>query len=231
MNLEAAAMDENERPDSKARPEVSEEDRVSMISAGAWFRAKERAFGPGDSVDDWLQAEAQVDASVKTSSTDRRWTEYEADRHLRWSVGDRFSTQGPSDTGAILGAIEAVAEQMVESEDYDPAVVRKVATTFRKDVANWAHDHPEGDEGQEQGMLLGSWQERGRVFLRTARAAVDDWRQWFADYLDEYRTYHSGEVAPPGGYTCVNCQTRQELEHSGHLGPCPNCYHTRFRKF
>jgi hypothetical protein len=224
-------MDENERPDSEIRPEVSEEDRVSMISAGAWFRAKERAFGPGDPVVDWLQAEAQVDTSVKTASADRRWTEYEADRHLRWSVGDRFSSQGPADTGAILSAIEAVAEQMVESEDYDPAVVHKVANTFRKDVANWAHDHPGDDHEQGQGMLLGSWQERGHVFLQTAWEAVDDWRQWFTGYLEECRIYRSGEVVPPGGYTCVNCQTRQEVEHSGHLGPCPNCYHTRFRRF
>lgn len=224
-------MDENERPDSEPRPEVSQEDRTNMISAGAWFRAKERGFGPGDPVADWLQSEAQVDTAVKTTSSGRRWAEYEADRHLRWSVGDRFSSQGPADTGAILAAIEDVVEQMAGSEDYDPAVVHKVAYTFRKDVANWAHDHPEGDQEHGQGMLLGSWRERGHVFLQTARAAVDEWRHWFAGYLDEYRSYHAGEVAAPGGYTCVNCQTRQEVEHSGHLGPCPNCYHTRFRRF
>ncbi len=222
-------MSENERLDKIDYPEVSEEERARMISAGAWFRAKERAFGPGDPVEDWLQAEAEVDSSVQLVTTERRWAEAEADRHLRWSVGDRFSGNTPTDTAAILSAIDAIEQQMADSGNYDPLVVAKVARTFRKDVASWANEHRE--QSEEKTLLLGKWQERGRVLLHNARLSVDDLRQWFSDKWEHYRVYHSGEVVPPGGYDCTNCHTRNEMANTGHLGPCSNCYQTRFHRF
>ena len=222
-------MSDHDRNENTDLPEVSEEDRTRMISAGAWFRAKDRAFGPGDTVSDWLQSEAEVDANVKTVSAERRWVEYEADRHLRWSVADRFSGDIPSDAGAVMSVIDTVAAQMADAEGYDPAVVSRVTNTFRKDVANWAHEHREHHE--EQGLVLGKWQERGQVLLHTARASVDDIRKWFSDKVDQYRTYHAGEVVPPGGYLCSNCHTRQEIANTAHLRPCGNCYQTHFRRF
>lgn len=207
---------------------VSDDERRDMIAAGAWFRSRHRGFEQGDPVTDWLDAEAEVDGSVQRRSAEQRWAEYEADRRLRWTVADRLNGSETSTTGQILAAIDEVAEEMASSGEYEPHVVRNVATTFRKDLANWAEHGTEPDE--RPGMLVGRWQERGQVFLEQARSRLDEWRERILKYLDDHRSYHSGEVVAPGGFSCLNCGTRQEMADSGHLRPCRHCYHTRFQR-
>ena len=41
--------------------EAAAPDRDAMIAVAAYFRAEQRGFTPGDSVDDWLQAAAEID--------------------------------------------------------------------------------------------------------------------------------------------------------------------------
>lgn len=207
---------------------VSEDERRDMIAAGAFFRSRQRGFQQGDPVADWLDAEAEVDGSVQRRTAEQRWAEYEADRRLRWTVADRFNGSETSSTEQILAAIDEVVEEMAGSGEYDPQVVDKVATTFRKDLANWA-EHS-ADQAERPGMLFGVWQERGQVFLEQARSTLDEWRERILKYLEDHRTYCAGEVVAPGGFSCLNCGTRQEMEHSGHLRPCPHCYHTRFQR-
>lgn len=45
-------------------PFVDPERRAAMIAEAAYFRAEKRGFGPGGETDDWLQAEAEVDARL-----------------------------------------------------------------------------------------------------------------------------------------------------------------------
>jgi hypothetical protein len=42
-------------------PQHSTEQRERMIAEAAYFRAKQRGFQGGDPLDDWLQAEAEID--------------------------------------------------------------------------------------------------------------------------------------------------------------------------
>lgn len=207
---------------------VSDDERECMIAARAWFRAEQRRFLGGNPMADWLDAESEVDRSVLRKTPGMRWAEYEADRHLRWSVADRFAGSEPASTDEILTAIDEVASEMVSAGDHDQKVVDRVATTFRKDVANWAEHSAEPHE--RPGMLVGCWQERGQVFLQQARSGLDEWRERILKYLDDHRAYHSGEVVAPGGFSCLNCGTRQEMSNSGHLGPCRHCYRTRFQR-
>ncbi|MBS0422465.1 MAG: DUF2934 domain-containing protein [Proteobacteria bacterium] len=44
---------------------VSEEVRRAMIAEGAYLRAERRGFAPGREKEDWLAAEAEVDALLK----------------------------------------------------------------------------------------------------------------------------------------------------------------------
>ncbi|MGA9667141.1 MAG: DUF2934 domain-containing protein [Gallionella sp.] len=39
-------------------------DREEMISVAAYFRAEHRGFAGGDPLDDWLAAEAEIDAML-----------------------------------------------------------------------------------------------------------------------------------------------------------------------
>lgn len=45
-----------------------DEQRCRMIAEAAYFRALERQFAPGQDVDDWLQAEKDVDTALLRSS-------------------------------------------------------------------------------------------------------------------------------------------------------------------
>lgn len=46
---------------------VSDEQRLAMIAQAAYFHAERRAFAPGGEVEDWLAAEAEVDALLKAA--------------------------------------------------------------------------------------------------------------------------------------------------------------------
>jgi hypothetical protein len=61
------------RPSSKKRPSaksepalgVTPEERQHMIAIAAYVRAEKRGFVGGDAGDDWVQAEAEIDALLK----------------------------------------------------------------------------------------------------------------------------------------------------------------------
>jgi len=44
---------------------VSEDARRAMIEQAAYLRAERRGFSPGGEVEDWLAAEAEVDALLR----------------------------------------------------------------------------------------------------------------------------------------------------------------------
>lgn len=55
----------NKSPSAKAwQAGKSEEDRQEMISTAAYYRAERRGFNGGDEVQDWLAAEAEIDAML-----------------------------------------------------------------------------------------------------------------------------------------------------------------------
>jgi len=51
---------------SARRAAVSPEDRRTMIAEGAYLRAERRGFEPGHETEDWLAAEVEVDALLKS---------------------------------------------------------------------------------------------------------------------------------------------------------------------
>lgn len=47
---------------------VSEEARRAMIAQAAYLRAERRGFAPGGDVEDWMAAEAEVDALLRAGN-------------------------------------------------------------------------------------------------------------------------------------------------------------------
>jgi len=45
-------------------PFTGPEQRAALIAEAAYFRAEKRGFSPGHETEDWLQAEAEVDARL-----------------------------------------------------------------------------------------------------------------------------------------------------------------------
>lgn len=61
------------KPDAPAagvstRITVSEESRRAMIAEAAYLRAERRGFAPGNEEEDWLAAEAEVDALLRAGN-------------------------------------------------------------------------------------------------------------------------------------------------------------------
>ncbi len=51
---------------------IAEVPRNEMIAVAAYFRAEQRGFVGGDSLDDWLAAEAEVDERLRQASAARK---------------------------------------------------------------------------------------------------------------------------------------------------------------
>ncbi len=58
------------RINAVSRPDIvgkySRANREEMIAVAAYFRAKNRGFESGHSMDDWLAAEAEIDAMLRS---------------------------------------------------------------------------------------------------------------------------------------------------------------------
>jgi len=54
-------------PTEPARLALTPEARRNMIAEGAYLRAERRGFAPGLETEDWLAAEAEVDALLKVT--------------------------------------------------------------------------------------------------------------------------------------------------------------------
>ena len=71
---------ETEQPEAGAqRPLPTHSERQQMIAVAAYYRAQARNFEAGRQLEDWLEAEAEVDA-MATQRLEPRW---KADRKVR----------------------------------------------------------------------------------------------------------------------------------------------------
>jgi hypothetical protein len=64
------------KPKTKGNPgaaveQVTEEARRAMIAKAAYFHAERRGFAPGGEAQDWLRAEAEVDALLRAAHPGR----------------------------------------------------------------------------------------------------------------------------------------------------------------
>lgn len=64
----SGAKKKSARRSAPPRNEISEDMRRSMIAQAAYLRAERRGFTGGDEVEDWLAAEAEVDALLRAES-------------------------------------------------------------------------------------------------------------------------------------------------------------------
>jgi len=61
-NARRAARSRKSPPATPAGARVTSEARRALIAEAAYLRAERRGFSPGHETDDWLAAEAEVDA-------------------------------------------------------------------------------------------------------------------------------------------------------------------------
>ena len=54
------------------RATLTPEERHTLIAESAYLRAERRGFAPGHETDDWLEAEAEVDALLRAGLSSRQ---------------------------------------------------------------------------------------------------------------------------------------------------------------
>ncbi|MBZ0142709.1 MAG: DUF2934 domain-containing protein [Rhodocyclaceae bacterium] len=54
------------RPRAKKAGAVSREERWRLIAEAAYFKAEQRGFAGGGELDDWIEAEAEIDALLNS---------------------------------------------------------------------------------------------------------------------------------------------------------------------
>jgi len=59
-------------PTTAAREQVSPAARHALIAEAAYLRAERRGFAPGHETEDWLAAEAEVDALLRDEQSPRQ---------------------------------------------------------------------------------------------------------------------------------------------------------------
>ena len=64
----AAAASATPVPGATTAITVSEDARRAMISQAAYLRAERRGFTPGSEIEDWMAAEAEVDALLRAGN-------------------------------------------------------------------------------------------------------------------------------------------------------------------
>lgn len=62
-----AATQERSAEKRTAGAKMVPEQRLKLIAQAAYFIAERRGFAPGNEVEDWLQAEAEIEARIKAA--------------------------------------------------------------------------------------------------------------------------------------------------------------------
>ncbi len=59
-------------PEPGARAQITPEERDRMIAEAAYYRAERRGFATGGEMEDWVQAEAEIDRLIQTNGSHAR---------------------------------------------------------------------------------------------------------------------------------------------------------------
>jgi len=55
------------RSNGEGSATISPEERLQLVTLGAYYRAETRGFAPGRELEDWLEAESEIDAYLRAS--------------------------------------------------------------------------------------------------------------------------------------------------------------------
>ncbi len=209
---------------------ISEQDRRRMIAEAAYYRALKRGFQDGDPVQDWLEAEREVERLLPGPQQKKR--ELAAYKKLRDEIGKRLGEARETFNAETLRqALQHARERLKEAGEYTADTVDKVAANIEKDIVDAAHRMGPAWEAfsEKTAGLFVVWRDRSAGFLSRAAQAVADWRRQAGRPIGP-RTYRTGEIAAPGAFACSACGHTLQLKTAAHLPPCPQCLKTEFKR-
>ena len=215
---------------SRKNQPITSEERQQMIAEAAYFRAMERGFSGGNSLDDWLAAEKEINRLLPSPQQQKQ--ERAAYDKLRAGVTKVLADARETINGdTIREALDRSVAQLKQLGEYTGDTVDKVKMTVEKDMAAAAQKvGPRWEAFSEKTAdLFQVWRDRGQQFLSHASQATSDWLREASSRLDQH-TYRTGEMSASGTLACTACGERLVLETPSHLPRCPKCRKTEFKR-
>lgn len=209
---------------------ISTEERRRMIAEAAYFRALERGFTGGSSLDDWLAAEREINRLLPGPQQQK--VELAAYDKLRHAVRKILAeTRETVNAETMRQAFDKAAEELKRTGEYTAETVGKIAASLRKDLASASQKMGPGWEAfaGKSASLFEVWRDRGSQFLAQAATAVGEWLQQAGTKLEQ-QVYRTGEMADSGTFECTGCGERVVLRTPAHLPPCARCRKMEFRR-
>ena len=131
----------------------------------------------------------------------------------------------------LKNATDKARQALKASGIYTAEVVQKAGVSLQKDLASSSIALGKGwhDFSEKSADVFEAWRDRGAIFLGHAAKAVGEWLEDVGE-KGEHPTYHTGDMAMNGAFTCRACGEHIELKNTGHIPPCPKCFKTEFRR-
>ncbi len=209
---------------------ITNPDREHMIAEAAYYIAARRGFNGGDPVQDWIQAERQINRVLPTPKQQKE--ELAAYEKFRSELATLLSGLREGVTANnIQHAFDAALEKIHTAGAYAADTISKVADTTKKDMSNLvAHMGPGWEKYSAKTTdLFEAWRDRGGSYIASAAKAVADWSQQVGAKA-ERQVYHSGEVTYGGTLACTACKKTITMETAAHIPLCPACQNTEFHR-
>ncbi|HEY5682114.1 MAG TPA: DUF2934 domain-containing protein [Sulfuricaulis sp.] len=209
---------------------ISVEERQRMIAETAYFRAMERGFSGGSSLDDWLAAEREINRLLPSPQQQKQ--ERAAYDKLRAGVTKVLAeARDTVNAETLKQAFERATAELKKTGEYTAETISKITTTLRKDMASAAMKMgPKWQAFSEKSSdLFGVWRDRSSMFLAGAADAMADWLHQAGSKLEQ-QVYQTGEMVHSGTFECTDCGERVVLQTPAHLPPCAKCHKMEFRR-
>lgn len=210
--------------------QISSEERQRRIAEVAYYRAMQRGFNGGNSLDDWLLAEREVNRLLPSPQQQKQ--ERAAYDKLREGVTKVLAeARDTVNAETLKQAFERATTELKKTGEYTAETVSKITNTLRKDMTSAAMKMgPKWEAFSEKSSdLFEVWRDRGSVFLGRAAEAVADWLHQAGSKLEQ-QIYQAGDMVQSGTFECTGCGERIMLRTSGHLPHCAKCHKLEFRR-
>jgi acetylornithine deacetylase/succinyl-diaminopimelate desuccinylase-like protein len=148
---------------------LSHEERHNMIAESAFFKSEHRVR-PGDPLQDWLDAEAELEealaAQCRSVEQDKELSAYWRIRHDVRRILEKAEDSVTAET--IAQALAKAKAELLQKGEFLPATIDRAAKAVKHEIGDTLDklEHRWESYRSKQEALLANWKVRGSHALR-----------------------------------------------------------------
>ena len=161
----------NREKAKEKREGISPEERHRKIAEAAYLRAEHRGFQPGDPVEDWLAAEAEIDKVLGPSASHGEKEEHEAHESIRREVAKLLTgIREAIDVETIKRTVDRAAAEVKGIGGMSKETVDRVAEGMKQEISSTAEKMGTGwkSVSKKTALLIEDWLKRSDTFISHA---------------------------------------------------------------